>query len=204
MNLKTRLGILVSGRGSNMEAIVQACQQNQIEAEVAVVISNQPGALAIGKAKKKGLLTVLVPNGPDLETKIAALLKEHRVELICLAGFMKILSPDFIRQFPNRILNIHPSLLPAFPGLNAQKQALDSGVQWTGVTVHLVDEGCDTGPILLQSVVPVEPQDTLETLTQRILLEEHRLYPQAIRQRITSNLKIVGPRVEWTPKKGER
>lgn len=192
---KLSLGVLVSGNGTNLQAIINACEPNKIDAAVAVVVSNNPEAPALQRAKKHHIPPVTVANGADLETQILSTLKEHRVELVCLAGFMKILSPAFLREFPNRVINIHPSLLPAFPGLNAVAQALAHGVKVTGATVHFVDAGCDTGPIILQSAVPVLDGDTEESLAERIRREEHKIYPQAIQLIATESLKIEGRRV---------
>ncbi|MBI4125314.1 MAG: phosphoribosylglycinamide formyltransferase [Deltaproteobacteria bacterium] len=192
---KLSLGVLVSGNGTNLQAIIDACEQNQMDATVAVVISNNPEARALQRAKKRNIPHAAVANGPDGERNVLALLKKHRVELVCLAGFMKILSPAFLKEFPNRVINIHPALLPAFPGLNAVAQALRHGVKISGATVHFVDVGCDTGPIILQSAVPVYDDDTEASLHERILKEEHKIYPQAIRLIATESLKIEGRRV---------
>lgn len=179
-----RLGILLSGRGSNFEAIARNIREGKLHAEIAVVISNVPSAPGLVKAQELGLPAVCIPSKgvprEEHDRRVIDELKRRNVDLVCLAGYMRLLSPAFVEAFRGRILNIHPSLLPAFPGLNAQKQALDYGVKITGCTVHLVDEGLDSGPILLQAAVPVEPGDTEETLSARILREEHRLYPAAI------------------------
>jgi phosphoribosylglycinamide formyltransferase-1 len=179
-----RLGILLSGRGSNFEAIARNIREGKLRAEIAVVISNVPSAPGLAKARELGLPAVCIPSKgvprEEHDRRVIDELKRHHVDLVCLAGYMRLLSPAFVDTFRGRILNIHPSLLPAFPGLDAQKQALDYGVKITGCTVHLVDEGLDSGPILLQAAVPVEPGDTEETLSARILREEHRLYPAAI------------------------
>lgn len=196
-----KIGILVSGRGSNMEAIIKACQAKEIAAEVALVISDNPRAPALEKAGFYGIQTALVskkkdPSKETFEKEMADLFDQKKVEWIVCAGFMRLLSPTFLSRFPNRILNIHPSLLPAFPGLNAQKQALDHGVRFSGTTVHFMDSGCDTGPILLQAVVPVLQGDTVETLSARILKEEHRLLPKSIDLIARNKVKINGRRVE--------
>ena len=191
---KLKLGVLVSGNGTNLQAIIDACAANKISAEVAVVISNNPKAFALERAKKHHI-PVLVAEGPGLEAEILKGLKEYHVDLVCLAGFMKILSPGFIKEWPQKIINIHPALLPAFPGLHAQKQALDAGAKVTGATVHFVDEGCDTGPIILQKNVLVLEEDTLETLTQKILEAEHQIYPEAIQKIANGELKLAGRRV---------
>ncbi|MDP2599704.1 MAG: phosphoribosylglycinamide formyltransferase [Deltaproteobacteria bacterium] len=186
---KLKLGILVSGRGSNLQAIIDACEKNKIDAEVSVVISNNPGAFAMERAKKHNI-PIEVVDAKNPEPEILQTLGKYRVDLVCLAGFMKILSPAFVKAYPAKIINIHPALLPAFPGLHAQKQALDAGVKMTGATVHFVDEGCDTGPIILQKSVPVLENDSLESLTQRILEAEHEIYPQAIQRIATGSLKF--------------
>ena len=191
---KLKLGVLVSGNGTNLQAIIDACEQKIIDAEIKVVLSNNPKAKALQRAHKHGIPVAVVVDR-TWENEILERLQSHQVDLVCLAGFMKILSHKFIQKFPNRILNIHPSLLPSFPGLNAQSQALVHGVQFSGVTVHFVDEGCDTGPILLQSVVKILDNDTVESLCKRILKEELKIYPKAIQLIATNTLKIVGRRV---------
>jgi len=194
-----RLGILLSGRGSNFEAIADQVAAGAIDAEIAVVISNRPEARGLQIARERGLNAVCLPSiGLDREVYdrlVIAELRKQRVDLVCLAGFMRLLSATFIREFPNQILNIHPSLLPAFPGLDAQHQALEHGVKITGCTVHLVDEDLDAGPILLQAAVPVKDDDTVETLSARILKEEHRIYSDAIRLMLSGRYAILGRRV---------
>ena len=194
-----RLAILLSGRGSNFEAIADSIQQGRLPARIEVVASNLASAPGLEKARRRGLTTLVVPSRgvprEDYDRSLVYELKRHRVDLVCLAGFMRILSPLFIRSFPNRILNIHPSLLPAFPGLHAQRQALEYGVQFSGCTVHLVDEGVDSGPILLQAAVPVLESDDEESLAARILAEEHRLYPQAIGMLVRDEVRLEGRRV---------
>lgn len=194
-----RLGILISGRGSNFEAIAKAIAAGTIDAEIAVVIANRPEAPGLEIARRLGLPAVcLASKGLDREVYDRMLLGElqrHQVELVCLAGFMRLLSASFIRQFPNRILNIHPSLLPAFPGLDAQHQALQHGVKITGCTVHFVDEQLDAGPIIVQSAVPVLDHDTVESLSSRILEQEHRIYPEAIRIVLGRHYATEGRRV---------
>jgi phosphoribosylglycinamide formyltransferase-1 len=194
-----RLGILISGRGSNFEAIADNVAAGSIDAEIAVVISNRSAAPGLESARRRGLNTVDLPSrGLDREVYDRLLIDElqkHDVELVCLAGFMRLLSAGFIRHFPNRILNIHPSLLPAFPGLDAQHQALEHGVKITGCTVHLVDELLDAGPILLQAAVPVRDDDTVESLSARILAEEHRIYSEAIRLVVAGRYSVEGRRV---------
>jgi phosphoribosylglycinamide formyltransferase-1 len=193
-----KLGILLSGRGSNFEAIAGNVRAGKIPAEIAVVISNKEEALGLATARNLGLATRFIPSkGKERETfdrEVVAALREFQVDLVCLAGFMRILSPYFIREFPARILNIHPALLPCFPGVEAQKQALDYGVKFTGCTVHLVDEGVDTGPVVCQAVVPVLDDDTAETLAARILKEEHRIYSEAICLLVEDRIRIEGRR----------
>jgi phosphoribosylglycinamide formyltransferase-1 len=197
-----RLGILISGRGSNFEAISKNVAAGKIDAEIAVVVSNRPGARGLEIARERGLNAVCVPSkGLDREVydrMVLAELAKYNVDLVCLAGFMRLLSATFIRQFPNAILNIHPSLLPAFPGLDAQHQALEHGVRITGCTVHFVDEELDAGPIILQAAVPVLDADTVEALSVRILKEEHRIYSEAIRIVLDGRYRIVGRRVVGT------
>ena len=195
----TRLGILISGRGSNFEAIADHIAAGELDAEIAVVISNRSEAPGLEAARRRGLPAVSIPSkGLDREVYDRMVVEELRrrgVELVCLAGFMRLLSATFIRAFPNRILNIHPSLLPAFPGLDAQHQALEHGVRVTVCTVHFVDEYLDAGPILIQAPVPVKDTDTVETLSARILQEEHRIYSEALRIAIGGNYRIEGRRV---------
>ncbi|MGH9971499.1 MAG: phosphoribosylglycinamide formyltransferase [Pyrinomonadaceae bacterium] len=181
---KTRLGILISGRGSNMLALDDAVRQGRItNAEIAIVISDKAEAAGLAGAQSRGLTTLVVDrlgSRDEHERQIVSALKDHQVDLVCLAGYMRLLGPYFIGAFRNRILNIHPSLLPAFPGLDAQRQALEAGVKWTGCTVHFVNETMDGGPIIVQRVVPVEEDDTVETLSARILTQEHQLYAEAV------------------------
>jgi phosphoribosylglycinamide formyltransferase-1 len=194
-----RLGILLSGRGSNFEAIAGSIAAGKLDAEIAVVISNRASARGLEMARVRGLPTVAIPSqGMDRETYDALLIEELRerdVELVCLAGFMRLLSARFVQAFAGRILNIHPSLLPAFPGLDAQHQALQHGVKIAGCTVHLVDEFLDSGPIILQAAVPVLDDDTVESLSARILAEEHRCYSEAIGIVLDGNYEVVGRRV---------
>jgi len=194
-----KLGILLSGRGSNFEAIARNVQGGKIPAEIAVVISNKQEASGLARAKEMGLAARFIPSkGKEREAfdrEVVEVLKEFQVDLVCLAGFMRILSPYFVRQFSRRILNIHPALLPSFPGEDAQRQALEHGVKFTGCTVHLVDEGMDTGPIVCQAVVPVRDDDTVETLAARILLDEHRIYSEAICLLLENKLRFEGRRV---------
>ncbi len=194
-----RLAILLSGRGSNFEAIADSIQQGRLPARIEVVVSNLASAAGLEKARRRRLKTLVIPSRgvqrEEYDRSLVFELRRHRVDLVCLAGFMRILSPVFVRSFPNRILNIHPSLLPAFPGLHPQRQALEYGVRFSGCTVHLVDEGVDSGPILLQSAVPVLESDDEESLAARILAEEHRLYPQAIGMLVRGELRLEGRRV---------
>src|SRR5438552_6587001 len=182
---RARLGILISGRGSNMVALADAVHEGRIpNAEISVVVSDQANAAGLAKAKERGIETLVIERRgrtrEEHDREIVGALKARNIDLICLAGYMRILSRAFIDAYPGRILNIHPSLLPSFPGLDAQKQALEHGVKWTGCTVHVVDETLDGGPIILQRVVPVHEDDTVETLSARILIEEHKLYPEAV------------------------
>ena len=194
-----KLGILLSGRGSNFEAIARNVQAGKIPAEIAVVISNKADAQGLATAREMGLATRFIPSkGKEREAfdrEVVAVLREFKVDLVCLAGFMRILSPYFIREFPQRILNIHPALLPAFPGEEAQRQALEYGVKFSGCTVHLVDEGLDSGPIVCQAVVPVLDDDTPEALAARILKEEHRIYSEAICLLLEDRIRVEGRRV---------
>jgi phosphoribosylglycinamide formyltransferase-1 len=194
-----RLGILLSGRGSNFEAIARHVQAGLIPAEIGIVISNRAAAPGLERARQLGLLALVLPSaGLDREAYDAGLiaaLENARVDLVCLAGYMRLLSATFVRAFEGRILNIHPSLLPAFSGLDAQRQALQHGVKITGCTVHFVDEFLDAGPILMQASVPVLDGDTVETLSARILAEEHRIFPLAIDKVVRGAYRIVGRRV---------
>lgn len=194
-----RLGILLSGRGSNFVAIADAIRQRRLQdAQIAVVLSNLPDAAGLGAARDLNLPAIAIPSAgrkrAEHDAEIVATLKEHRVDLVCLAGYMRIVSPEFVRAFPNRILNIHPSLLPAFPGLDAQAQALEFGAKVAGCTVHFVDEAVDHGAIILQRVVPVLDQDTAESLSARILVEEHIAYPEAIARVLSGEYRLVGRR----------
>jgi phosphoribosylglycinamide formyltransferase-1 len=196
---RPRLGILLSGRGSNFEAIAANVLAGRLACDIGFVFSNKEAAPGLVRARELGLPSGTLPSaGIDravFDTQVARLLKENGVDLVCLAGYMRLLSGGFVSQFPQRILNIHPSLLPAFPGLDAQYQALSYGVKITGCTVHLVDENLDSGPILMQSAVPVLDQDTLETLSSRILKEEHKLYSEAIAWLANGKFCIEGRRV---------
>ena len=205
--MSLRIGVLVSGLGSNLQAILDACARPGYPAQVAVVISDRERALALERARTAGVeaLWINPKDFADRESFDAELVREltaRGVGLMCHAGFMRILSPVYVRAFAGRALNIHPSLLPAFPGLHAQRQALDHGAKVAGATVHFVDEGMDSGPIVLQAAVAVEPNDTEETLSARILVQEHRLYPEAIRLFAEGRLRIEGRRVIVTPEAG--
>ncbi len=194
-----RLGILLSGRGSNFEAIADNAAAGVIPAQIAVVISNNPNAAGLEKARARAVPALAIPSkGMEREPYdrlVAAELQKRQVDLVCLAGFMRLLSAWFVRQYPNRILNIHPALLPAFPGLEAQKQALEHGVKISGCTVHFVDEFLDAGPIIAQAAVEVRDDDTEETLSARILAEEHRIYTEAINLVLSGRYRIEGRRV---------
>jgi len=194
-----RIGILLSGRGSNFLAIADSIAAGRLDAEIAVVISNRPDAPGIALAQDRGINARILPSkGLDREVydrQLVSELRANQVDLVCLAGYMRILSGYFIREFQNRILNIHPSLLPAFPGLDAQHQALEHGAKFSGCTVHFVDEGLDSGPIILQAVVPILDDDTAESLSARILREEHRIYSEAIALVLSGKYRIEGRRV---------
>ena len=203
------LGILLSGRGSNFLAIADNISSGRLEAKIAVVISNRADAAGIETARQRGLNALVIPSKGKLreehDREVVAALHDHGVDLVCLAGYMRLLSPWFVQQFPNRILNIHPALLPAFPGLEAQKQALDYGVKLSGCTVHFVDENLDHGAIILQKVVPVLDSDDEHTLAARILEQEHTAYSEAIRIVLDGKYQIEGRRVlASTASKGSR
>jgi len=198
--MNKRIGVLLSGRGSNFEALADSISVGRIpNAEISVVVSNREGAPGIDRARARGLATRVIPSkGLEREPYdrlVVAALREANVELICLAGYMRLLSPFFVAAFPQRILNIHPSLLPSFPGLESQKQALDYGVKFAGCTVHFVDENLDAGPIVMQAIVPVEDSDTEDTLSARILKEEHRIYSEAVKIVLEGKFEIEGRRV---------
>jgi phosphoribosylglycinamide formyltransferase-1 len=197
--MNRRLGILISGRGSNMQAIIDAVEEDRLEAAVAVVISNRADAKGLEHARRHGIPTVVLdhrafPSRAEFDLTLLETLKIHDVGLVCLAGFMRLLSPVVVDAYPQRILNVHPSLLPAFPGLHAQRQAIVHGVKVSGATVHIVTADLDAGPILLQAAVPVRDEDTEETLAARILVEEHRLYPEAISLVLGGDWRIVARR----------
>lgn len=197
--MNRRLGILISGRGSNLQAILDAVEEGRLDAEVAVVISNRPLAAGLDRARRAGVEAICIdhttfPTRAAFDAALVGELRRRDVGLVCLAGFMRLLGPDFVQAFSSAILNIHPSLLPAFPGVDAQRQALEHGVKITGVTVHLVTEELDAGPIVLQRAVPVKDDDTPELLAARILEEEHRVYPEAIRRVLEGNWRVEGRR----------
>ncbi len=196
----TPIAILISGRGSNFLAIARAVETGEIPAEIALVLSNRPDAPGLTAAEERGLPTATVserefPGRAEHEAAVLAELDRAGTEWVCLAGYMRVLSPDFVRRYRNRLLNIHPSLLPAFPGLEAQAQALEHGVKVAGCTVHLVDEGVDSGPIVLQRTVPVRDDDDVEALAARILVEEHRAYPEALQRLLAEEWRLEGRRV---------
>lgn len=202
---RPRLGVLISGRGSNLQAIIDAVTAGALHAEIAVVISNRADAAGLERARAAGIETMVLPHKsyPDrrsYDVALASELKARGVRLVCLAGFMRLLGAAFIDEFPNAVLNIHPSLLPAFPGMEAQRQALEHGVTITGATVHLVTTELDAGPILLQAAVDVKDTDTVETLSARILEQEHRIYPAAIALAIEETWTVAGRRVVRGPK----
>jgi phosphoribosylglycinamide formyltransferase 1 len=196
------LAILISGRGSNMENILKSIKKNKIPVNPVVIISNKPDAKGLRIAQKLGVKTEIIESNDlkggnwEYDSKLVSVLEKYKVTpqngLICLAGFMRIMSPEFIRHYKGRILNIHPAILPSFPGLHSQKQAIEYGVKYAGCTVHFVDEGVDTGPIILQSVVKVKDDDTEDALAKRILKQEHKMYPKAIKLFAKGKIKIDG------------
>ncbi|HHY47916.1 MAG TPA: phosphoribosylglycinamide formyltransferase [Firmicutes bacterium] len=201
------LGVLASGRGSNLVAIMDAIDEGRLSARVLVVVSDQENAPALARARERGVEAIALPRSrfrsrEDHDNAIASILVERGVDLVVLAGYMRILSKAFIKRFEGRIMNIHPALLPSFPGLNAQAQALSYGVKVSGCTVHFVDEGVDTGPIILQRAVPVLEDDTPETLAERILRQEHEIYPEAIQLFAEGRLVIEGRRVRIRAPRG--
>jgi phosphoribosylglycinamide formyltransferase 1 len=198
--MKKRIGVLLSGRGSNFEALAASVDAGRIpNAEIAIALSNREDAPGLDRARQRRIPALgIASKGLEREVfdrQIVASLQEKKVDLVCLAGYMRLLSPHFVRAFPNRILNIHPSLLPAFPGLEAQRQALEHGAKFTGATVHFVDEQLDAGPIIVQAVVPIEDADTVDTLSARILREEHRIYTEAVNIVLEGRYRIEGRRV---------
>jgi phosphoribosylglycinamide formyltransferase-1 len=204
--MKKHIGVLLSGRGSNFDALAASVESGRIpDADIPIVISNRDDAPGIEKARARGIEARVIPSkGLERETydhQVVTALREKDVDLVCLAGYMRLLSPYFVKEFPQRILNIHPSLLPAFPGLESQRQALEHGAKFAGCTVHFVDENLDAGPIVLQAVVPIEDRDTPETLSERILREEHRIYTEAVRIVLEGRYRIEGRRVLITPER---
>jgi phosphoribosylglycinamide formyltransferase-1 len=204
MSERGRVAILISGRGSNMQSLVHAMSTGEVPADPVLVLSNKSRAAGLAWAKAQGIPTAVVTKRGHAsreahDTAILEQLDDVSPDLICLAGYMRLLSPAFIGAYPERILNIHPSLLPVFPGLDAQQQAIDYGVRVSGCTVHFVDEVCDHGPILMQASVPVNDTDDAESLSKRILVEEHRIYPQAVKKFFSESWVIRGRRVESAP-----
>jgi phosphoribosylglycinamide formyltransferase-1 len=199
-----RVGVLISGRGSNLQAILNAIHVGELDASLAVVVSNRPEAMGLLHAREAGVESMHLNsreyvNRDAYDAEIVSVLRARSVGLVCLAGFMRLVGQPLLAAFPNRILNIHPSLLPAFPGLDAQRQALEHGVKVTGATVHLVNAGLDAGPIVAQTPVPVLDTDTVDTLSARILVEEHRLYPQAIGRVLDGSCRLHGRRIMCDP-----
>jgi len=197
---KLRLGVLVSGSGSNLQAIIDRIEAGALNAEICVTVSNKPDAYALMRCEKHGIPAVVIRHQDfrareDFDRRMIEILQSHNVELVVMAGFMRVLTPVFLKAFPMRIMNIHPALLPAFPGIHVQQQAINYGVKFSGCTVHFADEGVDTGPVIAQAVVPVLPQDTADTLAARILLEEHRIYPQAIQLYAEGRILVSGRKV---------
>lgn len=194
------VGVLISGSGSNLQALIDGCAAGSLPARIALVISNKPGVKGLERAAAAGIPTLVVnhreyPDRESFDQVLMAALDQAGVELVCLAGFMRVLTPGFVRHYQGRLINIHPALLPAFPGLHVQQQALDAGVRFSGATVHFVDEGVDTGPIIVQAVVPILPGDDAATLAARILQQEHRIYPWAVRLFAQGRLRLEGRKV---------
>jgi len=194
------IAVLISGSGSNLQAIIDASERGEIPARVGVVVSNKADAYGLVRAKHHGIPTEVVehrafPTREAFDARLVEVVRSHGADLVCLAGFMRVVTPVFLRAFPQRILNIHPALLPSFPGTHGPKQALEYGVRFSGCTVHFLDEGVDTGPVIVQAVVPVYEDDTEESLAERILKEEHRIYPMAIRLFLDGKLSVSGRRV---------
>ena len=204
MSKKLRIGVLASGGGTNLQSIIDRCQDDSLDAEIAVVICNNPAAGALERAAQAGIASRCInhrdfSSREDFDTAVVSALQESGVELVVLAGFMRIITQTFIDAFPDRVINIHPALLPSFPGLHVQQQAIDYGARFSGCTVHFVDGGVDTGPILIQAVVPVLQDDTAETLAARILEQEHRIYPRAIQLIAENRVHINGRQVSIDP-----
>lgn len=200
---KLRLAVLASGGGTNLQSIIDRCRQGLLDADICLVVSNNPSAGALERATRAGIKTACInhhefDSREEFDQAVIATLKAAEIELVVLAGFMRIISTPFLRAFPQKIINIHPSLLPAFPGLQVQQKALDYGAKISGCTVHFVDDGVDTGPIISQAVVPIHPDDSAESLAARILEQEHKIYPQAIQWIAEGRVKIVNRQVEIT------
>ena len=201
MSEKPSIAVLVSGGGSNLQSIIDASERGEIPCRVGIVISNKADAYGLVRAKKHGIPTEVVDHKgystrEEFDAKLVEIIRGTGAELVCLAGFMRVLTPVFVHAFPNRILNIHPALLPSFPGTHGPGQALSYGVRFSGCTVHFLDEGVDTGPVIVQAVVPLYDDDTEETLAARILVQEHRIYPMAIRLFFSGKLQVEGRRVK--------
>jgi phosphoribosylglycinamide formyltransferase-1 len=197
---KTRIGVLASGRGSNLQAVMDAVEAGKIKAEIVVVISDKKSAYALQRARKRGIAAEFIDPKPirrrdDYDAKVLETLKKYKVDLVLLAGYMRVISMVIIEAYENRIMNIHPSLLPSFPGLHVQKKAIDHGARFSGCTVHFVNGGVDTGPIIIQAVVPVYPGDDEDALAARILKQEHKIYPEAVRLFTERRLRVEGRRV---------
>ena len=198
------LGVLISGRGSNLQALIRAVDDGRLDARIAVVISNRPEAPGLEHARSSGIETLVVDHRQfksrhEFDRTLATELKSRSVALVCLAGFMRLVGAELLQAFPNAILNVHPSLLPAFPGVNAQQQALDHGVKVSGATVHVVTAELDAGPIIVQACVPVRADDTVDSLSARILVEEHRIYPEAVRIMLAGGWRVDGRRLTIAP-----
>jgi phosphoribosylglycinamide formyltransferase 1 len=210
MKKRLGIGVLVSGSGSNLQSIIDHIEKGQIQAEIRVVVSNNPDAYALERAKKHGIPAVVVrhqdyPERDDFDNRMIESLKSFGIELVVMAGFMRVLTPLFLKAFPMKVINIHPAILPSFQGLHGQQKAFEYGVKFSGCTVHFADEGVDTGPIIIQAVVPVYDTDTVEMLAERILKEEHRIYPQAIQWYAEGRLEVAGRKVrvkDHPPMKG--
>jgi len=194
------IAVFISGSGSNLQSIIDAIEAGRISARIAVVLSNEPDAYGLVRAQKHGIPTAIVnhrnyKDRKEFEAAVVTVLEKSPVDIICLAGFMRLLTPDFLRRFPRRVINIHPALLPSFPGTHGQRDAFNYGVRFSGCTIHFVDDGVDTGPIIMQAVVPVMPDDDEEQLKARILAQEHRIYPQVIQFFAEDRVTVVGKKV---------
>ena len=200
MKKKVNIGVLVSGSGTNLQSIIDNSEKGLLDADIKVVISNNPDSYALERSKKHNIPAVLIEQGDfknreGFDRKMIEVLNSYSVELVAMAGFMRVLSPAFLKAFPMRVINIHPAILPSFPGLHGQQQAFDYGVKFSGCSVHFADEGVDTGPIIIQAVVPVYDDDTEDSLSERILKEEHKIYSQAIQLYAEGKLEVVGRKV---------